>query len=59
MYTSDKDIGLGGYHGRFALYLTGDFSHGTSFEVASYSNRRLSKNQDFTCCKLELWGLLD
>jgi len=59
MYTNDSSLGLGGYHGSFALYLTGDFSHGSSQEVASYNNRRLSKNQDFKCCKLELWAIID
>jgi len=43
MYSNDSSIGLGGYLGQFALYLADDFSHGSSFEVKSYNNTRLSK----------------
>lgn len=61
MYADNKSIGLGGstVKGRFAFYLSSDLYRGMSSQTETYKNDVLSKNPDFKCLKLEVWGMMD
>ena len=60
-YADAKSIGLGGSKekGRFALYISEDLYRGSSNKVETYENEPLSKNIDFKCNHVEVWGITD
>jgi len=49
----------GGTEGKFGLWLDSDFNHGSSHPCDTYMNPTLSKEPDFICKGVEIWGFSD
>ncbi|XP_006021994.1 oxidation resistance protein 1 isoform X3 [Alligator sinensis] len=49
-------LAFGGGGGEFALWLDGDLYHGRSHSCKTFSNRMLSKREDFIIQDIEIWG---
>ena len=51
-------FGLGGgiHGGRFAMYLGNDLWRGSSMRTECFNNELLSRETDFECVDLEVWG---
>ncbi len=47
---------MGGDSGKFALWLDGDFRHGSSHPSSTFDNPQLSSEQDFEVLVIEVWG---
>ena len=56
-WANDSSIGLGGGNrGRFGLFLKDNFYKGSSSKTSTFENEVLSKDADFVCAMLEVWG---
>ena len=60
-YSDEKSIGLGGSleKGRFGLFLSNDFTKGSSLKSEIYNNEVLSKNSDFRVHAVEVWAIME
>jgi hypothetical protein len=57
MSGTKKYLAMGCGNGVMGLWLDDHLYHGTSQPCSTFNNEMLACNQDFICCRLEVWGL--
>jgi hypothetical protein len=57
MLGTEDFLAIGSGYGNFGLWLDDHLYHGTSKSCPTFDNQPLACQEDFTCRRLEIWGL--